>query len=490
MRSLSLFVAASVLSAAAFLAVVPGDETLASPTSRNADVSGATQSADGRFVVHEWGTFTSFSGSDGVKLEFRPLVDEDLPHFVVDRAEQSGQVSPFIKWSYRAYQRMETPVLYFYTDRERDVNVRVDFPQGLITEFYPPVQEMLPKFDYAQAQRGEPLAQSAVDWGTVRLIPAEHLQTQVQDPALADCVHQHLLRSLIPQATENHYAFARETDAAIVHVHRAPAAANPAAVDLELRMQAPTGDFFEHFLFYRGLGNFTLPLHLAALMDGTFRLANSGPEPVHSLFLVTNDPDGLRWSHTGGIGPKQTLTLTQSPEAGSLADLREAVVTSLIAEGLYEKEARAMVKTWESSWFGEAGTRLFYIVPQRITAQLLPLRLDPQPQELVRVLVGRMEIMAPSAERQILDLVERSRAARAVAAEREAGDAERLTMLKPTFDELLLLGRLAEPALLRVRHIAPEIALRYEAAALLSELRSHYQALAEQQQTAAIGAGG
>jgi len=25
-------------------------------------------------TVHEWGTFTSFSGSDAVKLEFRPLV--------------------------------------------------------------------------------------------------------------------------------------------------------------------------------------------------------------------------------------------------------------------------------------------------------------------------------------------------------------------------------------------------------------------------------
>ncbi len=487
MRSLSLLAAASVLSAAALLAVHPGDEALASPPSGNAG-TGAPQSAEGRFVVHEWGTFTSFSGSDGVKLEFRPLVDDDLPGFVVDRAEQCGRVSPFIKWSYRAYQRMETPVLYFYTDRERDVKVRVDFPQGLITEFYPPVQEMLPKFDFEQAMRGEPLGQSAVDWGTVRLIPTENLQPKLQDPALANRVHQHLLRALIPQATENHYAFARETDAAIVHVHRAPAAADPAA--LELRMQPPTGDFFEHFLFYRGLGNFSLPLHLAALMDGTFRLANSGQEPVRSLFLVTNDADGLRWSYTDGIGAKQTLMLTQSREAGSLADLREAVVTSLVAEGLYEKEARAMVKTWESSWFGEAGTRLFYIVPQRITADLLPLRLDPQPQELVRVLVGRMEVMAPSAERQILDLVERSRAARAEAAAREAGDQERLAMLKPTFDELLSLGRLAEPALLRVRHIAPEIPLRYEAASLQHELRSHYQALAEQPEPAPVGGGG
>src|SRR5947208_12532752 len=44
----------------------------------------------GRFVVHEWGTFTSFAGSDGVQLEFRPLVDTDLPPFVLNREDQFG----------------------------------------------------------------------------------------------------------------------------------------------------------------------------------------------------------------------------------------------------------------------------------------------------------------------------------------------------------------------------------------------------------------
>src|SRR5262245_14028478 len=76
------------------------------------DIGG--RSADGvanysgdRFVVHEWGTFTSFSGSDAVKLEFRPLVDVDLPRFVLDRARQEGQVSPLLKSSYNVFQRME-----------------------------------------------------------------------------------------------------------------------------------------------------------------------------------------------------------------------------------------------------------------------------------------------------------------------------------------------------------------------------------------------
>src|SRR5262245_18673899 len=97
-------------------------------------------------IVHEWGTFTSYSGSDGVRLEFRPLVDDDLPPFVLDRFLQTGVEDPISKSKLRVRLRMETPVTYFYTNRERDVNVKVKFPNGLLTEFYPPVEHMKPSF--------------------------------------------------------------------------------------------------------------------------------------------------------------------------------------------------------------------------------------------------------------------------------------------------------------------------------------------------------
>jgi len=79
---------------------------------------------DNDYIVHEWGTFTSFSGSDGIALDFRPLVDEDLPKFVMDRPRQAsvndtrdrayarGETA---KGFILSKQRMETPVTYFYT---------------------------------------------------------------------------------------------------------------------------------------------------------------------------------------------------------------------------------------------------------------------------------------------------------------------------------------------------------------------------------------
>src|SRR5258708_3463440 len=80
-------------------------------------------------VVHEWGTFTSIAGPDGNALDWQPLSgNPDLPPFVCRFGE---------KTLLRATVRMETPVLYFYSSKETDVSVKVSFPSGTITEWYP-----------------------------------------------------------------------------------------------------------------------------------------------------------------------------------------------------------------------------------------------------------------------------------------------------------------------------------------------------------------
>ena len=53
-------------------------------------------------------------------------------------------------------------------------------------------------------------------------------------------------------------------------------------------------------------------------------------------------------------------------------------------------EAAAMVATWRALWF-EDGVRVLFMVPREFTDQALPLDLDPAPDELVRVLVGRVD---------------------------------------------------------------------------------------------------
>src|SRR5207244_10072574 len=72
----------------------------------------------------------------------------------------------------------------------------------------------------------------------------------------------------------------------------------------------------------------------------------------------------------------------------------------LIASGLYEKEAAAMIKTWRDSWF-EEGTRVFYILPRQTTDAVLPITIEPHPADLVRVLVGRAEVITPEMEKSV-----------------------------------------------------------------------------------------
>src|SRR6266404_1656703 len=87
------------------------------------------------YVAHEWGTFTSVQGADGVLLDWRPLETSRLPKFVYDwkapglNCRAAGNLA-FGKNAMLTLQRMETPVIYFYGDEKQSVDVSVNFPQG------------------------------------------------------------------------------------------------------------------------------------------------------------------------------------------------------------------------------------------------------------------------------------------------------------------------------------------------------------------------
>jgi hypothetical protein len=483
MRRFALLMCVPVLAAATFAAsarpqpAATAVNAVATETAAIAATPGVATAEDAPLVVHEWGTFTNFSGSDGVQLEFRPLAQNDLPDFCLSWFEQLGD--NFSKRYLWAFQRMETPVTYFYTPVERDVQVRVEFPQGLLTEFYPPVQAMTPT-DLNQYSPGTvpadpnanalveaiPLENSSLDWGTVHLIPIDSLATHVQDQNLARSMGQFLADRLVPDASDPHYAHARAVDAALVNI-QVP----------ENRSFYSKGDYFERFLFYRGVGNFTLPLALEAHGEGAYQLTNGGPDDIRSLFLVSVRNGEIRFNTYDRIAADGTLKMTENDAVAAVDDLSLAVSQALVAEGLYQKEADAMVNSWRDSWFAEEGTRLLYMVPQRITDELLPLHITPQPDEIVRVLVGRMEIMSPEDERRTLEIVQRSAKARALEntetpdGSAPAGPGDRLA----AFEELLALGRLAEPALVRVNSISRDPVLKNEAATLIAELRTHYE---------------
>lgn len=344
----SRFMTAMLLSiaATAFICV-----KLSAQNARHASHSAPTAVAsDNRLVVHEWGTFTSIAGKDGVALDWRPLSGpSDLPKFV--HTMQEGEdglrhARPGGKGNITAQVRMETPVLYFYSDREMEVSVKVDFPKGKITEWYP----------QARALAG------GIDWGKMKVMPGAKFTFPTEN-------------------AESHYYPARETDAAPV------------------QLCSTDGKPAEHekFLFYRGVGNFDLPLSVK-LEAGNVILKNLARDEITHLVIFENRGGKIGYrlcdAFTGEMTHERPA-LDQNMDA-LLGDLERI----LVASGLYEREAEAMIKTWRDSWF-EEGLRVFYILPRAATDGVLPVKIEPAPAELVRVLVGRAEIITPEMERTV-----------------------------------------------------------------------------------------
>lgn len=333
-------------------------------------------------VVHEWGTFTSFSGSDGVPLHFSPD-NSDLPDFVYF---QAGRGSKDGRLHRDGTISMETPVVYFYADRETNVSLKVDFPRGWITEWYP-----FATASPSPADKSTP--GQSMRWD-VRLLPGK----------TADFPGD-------PKGKE-HYYRARETDAVPVQAEFTERDGDRSRAAVQR----------EKFLFYRGVGTFAPPVSLK-VTGGEVRVSNTSGERVGGLVLVH--------VRGGKVGFKAIPTLDAGghaaapiPAANGTADaVAELVVKHLTAAGLYPKEARAMVNTWKHAWFGEDGTRLLYHMPAARVEEILPLTITPKPAEVARAFMGRYDFITPEQEAEIDRQVGIMRAAAAGRASRAEGEA-------------------------------------------------------------------
>jgi hypothetical protein len=186
--------------------------------------------------------------------------------------------------------------------------------------------------------------------------------------------------NLPADSADNHYYAARETDAAPLQV-----------------CGANKPDEHEKFLFYRGVGSFDLPLTVK--LEGNQLVLNNVTRDSIARVLIFEKRDGKIGYRLVDSLSGETKADRPATDQNMEAVLRELKVT-LVAAGLYDKEADAMIKTWRNSWF-EEGLRVFYLLPRATTDAVLPMTIEPQPGELVRVLVGRTEVITPELEKKV-----------------------------------------------------------------------------------------
>jgi hypothetical protein len=378
--------ASLILLGAAALALIAAD-TLPHPTD---------------LTVHEWGTFTSVAGEDGSAIDWETLGGpKDLPGFV------NNQYICF-KSSLRGTVRMETPVLYFYSPREVTANVKVQFPHGVITEWYPKgdnaIYESKSLMDQMSNAMKSPMYSDEAVYQTQSLIdpaPAGLGRQMVRlSPSLNgfDTSMRNLMGAIgwneikiqpgstadfpVEKSASRYYA-ARGTDAAPITV----------------------GGQHEKFLFYRGVARIPVPLSARVSADGRVVVENGGTDAVPGVILFENRGGRLGYRDAGAV--RNMVTLDAPALDGSFAELRQDLETALVAQGLFPKEAHAMVETWRDSWF-EEGSRLIYIVPAGAIDAMLPLQVDPAPSQTARVFVGRIELVTAETKRVVEDALARS----------------------------------------------------------------------------------
>jgi hypothetical protein len=333
-------------------------------------------------VAHEWGTFTSVQGADGIQFEWNPFVVTDLPRFVYQGQKpispsRRASIPDQVKRAFTTLQRMETPVIYFYSDEERTVDVRIKFPEGTVTEWYPQSAVL--------TNRTRPEERDlALRWPHVEILPRRLNEST---------------GPLLPHdPSGSHYYAARETDADYVRISGGKGQAE-----------------HEKFLFYRGVAGFRAPLRVALTPSEDYvTLQNLGPDALTDLFVVDLRRDKAGGPRQGRIFPVAGLfsNLVSNVHLKSptpllpLAELRTKIAdqmqAALVRAGLYPAEARAMVRTWDDSWFGEDGLRVLYLLPGAWADRVLPLSITPAPRETVRVMVGRAEVITPSMEWALL----------------------------------------------------------------------------------------
>ncbi|MBL8612453.1 MAG: hypothetical protein JNL38_34245 [Myxococcales bacterium] len=415
-------------------ALPPGGERPSTLPPDTVDPGGTGPSYDGKgFVVHEWGTNTVVVGSDGAIQRGLHHEEEDLPAFVYDRRKKEvAQRSVDVK--------METPVLYFYSPKPLTARVVVDFPSGVLSQWYPAVSSFWPPVlvdtgDPA-LDRGFPFTSTTcrddfsrvhegrLDWMNVQILPR------------GEAIRP-------PEAPLDRFTWS----------HARAVASNPLRVGNVSEAGVGKPDQAEQFLFYRGLGNFPLDVTIAARpgaagRDGGVVLANRGAAKVGAVFVLRVEADKAAFVvRPEGIAPGKSMDVDAPPATRPLDayadDLAKVMVAELDRGGLYHDESIGMVKTWARQWFRTPGVRVLYLSPQSATEAQIPLTVDPKPDAVVRQMVIRAEVITPLQEE--VDVARARDFEAASEAARVAAHAH--------FDGL---GRFAEPRLRRALALAPE----------------------------------
>ena len=353
----------------------------------------SSAASDTPVIVHEWGTITTWHQPDGTPIGRLNRIEESevLPPFVHafepeqtrHNPERLLRKTPLTPGRPDVTMRLETPVMYFYPPQEYSNNqpftVEVSFRGGVINEFFPSATASVAldmerihtklKVGMIPTWNGEVLnnyVRGSIAWSITDL------------PANASVPETELPVWLAPRNVNSKY------------------------------VEGVSGET-EKYLFYRGVAHLEAMIQTRTL---TSEITLLSPNRLHWLpaaKVVIPKAWIVAINEKGEIAFHDVKKLTIRKDAPSsilqsfpsftenefqdkhLAELENSMKKALVAEGLFQIEADAMLATWKESYFEEPGKRIFYMVPTEWLEVHLPVKIAI-PHKLSRAFIGRIDL--------------------------------------------------------------------------------------------------
>jgi hypothetical protein len=306
------------------------------------------------FVVHEWGVFRVYNDVELANADMRAIW-QGLPKFFYGQV--SGRDLPKF---WRNVEAVDKPVIFFHTSESVEVELRIDFPGGVPAVWWPGTET--PAVQYGKVtpapKEGEPFRFLA--W---RLYLKEPPKTGIPmgKVELARVDDKHWVKTL------------REVKAEDVYVRAG---------------EQYVGCEREKFVYYDGLLPRGKWVEITVNKE-KIAVASRAGHPVFDLTVVDRrKADHIRVARLAKLesGAKVAeLEFKEADAKGWPASALDTLIGQLKEGGLFEDEAKSLAELWKQELFLTPGLTLLYCLPQEEYERLLPMKMKPKAEKLVRV---------------------------------------------------------------------------------------------------------
>jgi hypothetical protein len=314
--------------------------------------------------VHEWGVFAVHDDLELANADMRAEWAA-LPKFFY--GQTAGRELPI---NQPKIHKVLKPVVFFHAAEPLTLEVRVDFPGGAPAIWWPrtayPSQQLdgcpgdankkkepfrylewhvqLKEPPKGQKINGPPLAVDKGHWiETLRAVKADDVFTKTNDGALED-----FDRKSLPDSRYER----------------------------------------ERFIYYDGLVPIGKRVAVTVEKDKVL-VANRVKHPILDVTVVDRrTPDHIRVARLAKLeaGAKATDLEFADVDAKTWPEVGLVTLTKQLKDaGLFEDEAKSLADVWKKDFFQADGLTLFFRLPQEEYEKLLPMKLKPRPEKLVRV---------------------------------------------------------------------------------------------------------